>query len=244
MFSKLSAFALGALLPAYTRALVQIDWSMDGTPSSGLKDITFPINMANAAHESGYYYAMVYNFVGLADVGYTGIQPRPDSSGQSIVHGVFSSFVNDTTTKDSQCTNGADGGPGVSCSVEIPSSYADTYNFIVNNTGGTTWAGTVVDTATGKETHIGSWTLPSNAGGIKSSQVGFIEYYPWNDGKDHPCDTLPKTEVFFGTPTTKTSDSTGQGKLSDAYENGDCIGQVNFSQVRSAGGVSVKVGIA
>ncbi|KAK1225042.1 hypothetical protein PQX77_012020, partial [Marasmius sp. AFHP31] len=187
--------------------------------------------MANAAHVSGYYYAMQYNFVGLADVGYTGIQPRPDSSGQSIVHGVFSSFVNGTTTKDSQCTNGADGGPGVSCSVEIPSPYADTYNFVVNNTGGTTWAGTMVDTATGKETHIGSWTLPSSAVGIKSSQVGFIEYYLWNDGKNHPCDTLPKTEVFFGTPTTKTSDSTGQGNLlSDAYENGDCIGQVNFSQ--------------
>ncbi|KAK1224187.1 hypothetical protein PQX77_012927 [Marasmius sp. AFHP31] len=242
MFSKLSAFALVASLPAYTHALVGIDWSVAQTPSSGLKDITFPINMANAAHVSGYYYAMQYNFVGLADVGYTGIQPRPDQNGQSIVHGVFSSFVDGTTTTDAQCTPGADGGPGVSCAVEIPSSYADTYNFIVNNTGGTTWAGTMVDTATGKETHIGSWTLPSNAGGIQSSQVGFVEYYLWNDGQNHPCNTLPKTEVLFGTPTTKTSNA-GPGSLSDAYEYGNCIGQVNFSQVHTANGVSVKVGV-
>ncbi|KAJ8074380.1 hypothetical protein AAF712_011923 [Marasmius tenuissimus] len=241
MFSKLSAFALVALLPAYTHALVGIDWSMAKTPSSGLKDITFPINMANAAHESGYYYAMQYGFVDLNDVGYTGIQPRPDKSGQSIVHGVFSSFVPGTTTSDSQCTPGADGGPGVSCSVEIPSSYADTYNFVVNNTEGTTWAGTMVDTATGKETHIGSWTLPSGSGGIQSSQVGFVEYYLWNDGGDHPCNTLPKTEVFFGTPTTRTGGA-GPGSLGNAYEYGDCVGQVKFSQVHTAEKVSVKVG--
>ncbi|KAL0564486.1 hypothetical protein V5O48_017558 [Marasmius crinis-equi] len=245
MFSKLSAFALVALLPAYTHALVGIDWSIDTIPSTGLKDITFPINMANAAHESGYYHAMQYGFVGLNDIGYTGIQPRPDNSaGQSVVHGVFSSFAAGTTTNDSQCTPGADGGPGVSCAVEIPSPYADTYNFVVTNTGGTTWAGTMVNTATGTQTHIGSWTLPSGSGGIQSSQVGFVEYYPWNSGEPpNHCQMLPKTEVFFGTPTTKTG-VVSLAKLSDAYEYGDCVGQVNFSQVRTADGVSVKVGVA
>ncbi|KAL0578371.1 hypothetical protein V5O48_003623 [Marasmius crinis-equi] len=243
MFSKLSAFALVALLPAYTHA-VGISWSMANTPDSGLKDITFPINMANAAHDSGYYYAMQYNFVGLNDVGYTGIQPRPDNSaGQSVVHGVFSSFVPGTTTNDSQCSPGADGGPGVSCAVEIPSSYADTYNFVVANTEGTTWTGTMVDTATGVQTHIGSWTLPSGSGGIKSSQVGFVEYYNWNDGQTHDCNTLPKTEVFFGTPTTQTSNA-GPGALGDAYEYGVCVGEEGFSQTRAENGVSVKVGLA
>ncbi|KAL0568440.1 hypothetical protein V5O48_013539, partial [Marasmius crinis-equi] len=113
MFSKLSAFSLVALLPAYTHALVGISWSMANTPSSGLKDITFPLNMANATHESGYYYAMQYNFVGLDQVGYTGIQPRPNNAaGQSVVQSVFSSFVPGTTTSDSLCHTGADGGPG------------------------------------------------------------------------------------------------------------------------------------
>ncbi|KAL0562965.1 hypothetical protein V5O48_019113, partial [Marasmius crinis-equi] len=193
---------------------------------------------------SGYYYAMQYNFVGLDQVGYTGIQPRPNNAaGQSVVHGVFSSFVPGTTTSDSLCHTGADGGPGVSCAVEIPSSYADTYNFVVENTGGTTWAGTMVNTATGTQTHVGSWTLPANSQGIRSSQLGFIEYYKWNDGQTHPCNTLPKTEAFFGTPTTKTSGA-GPGTLNDAYEYGDCVGKVDFSQIRTANGVSVKVGVA
>ncbi|KAF7795891.1 hypothetical protein EIP86_007058 [Pleurotus ostreatoroseus] len=219
---------------------------MANTPSAGLKDITFPINMANAAHKSGYYYAMQYGFVGLSDIGYTGIQPRPDNAqGQSVVHGVFSSFVNGTTTSDANCHLGADNGPGVSCAVEIAvsSGYAHTYKFEVRNAGGTTWVGTMIDALTGVRTHIGSWTLPAGSGGIESSQLGFVEYYLWNDKQNHPCNTLPKTQVFFGTPTTKTSGA-GPGKLGTPYEYGNCVGQVGFSTTTSASGASVTVGVA
>ncbi|KAL4246515.1 hypothetical protein ABKN59_008631 [Abortiporus biennis] len=113
---------------------------------------------------------------------------------------------------------------------------------VVENTSGTTWRGTMVDTVTGVRTRVGSWTLPSNMGGIKSSQVGFIEYYLWNDGKNHPCNTLPKTSVFFGIPTTMTLGAIPS--LGNAYEYGNCVGQVNFVTSRSPLGVSVSVGVA
>lgn len=246
MKAKFSALAFISLLPAYTQALVGLSWSMANTPSTGLRDITFPINMAHATHTSGYYYAMQFNFVNVSDVGYTGIQPRPNNAaGKSVVHGVFSSFAAGTTTTDPLCHTGADGGPGVSCAVEIATTtgYAHTYNFVVANTGGTTWAGTMVDAVTGVRTHVGSWTLPAGAGGIQNNQLGFVEYYPWNDGQSHACSTLPKTQVFFGTPTTLTIGA-GPGKLDTPYEYGDCVGQVDFSTTTSASGASVTVGVA
>ncbi len=65
MKTNFSALALLSLLPAYTQALVGISWGMANTLSAGLKDITFPINMANATHTSGYYYAMQFGFVNV-----------------------------------------------------------------------------------------------------------------------------------------------------------------------------------
>lgn len=188
--------------------------------------------MANATHASGYYYDMQFGFQGIGDICYTGLQPRPDALGQSVVHAVFSNFVPGTTTLDVNCFLGADGGPGVSCSVDVVSSYAHTYNMVVQNIGGTTWQGTLVDTVTGVRTHIGTWTLPSGAAGLSSGKSGFIEYYPWNEGQSHPCSTLPWTKVFFGVP--KTSAAGAVPNLGGAYEYGNCVGQVNFQTSKTA----------
>ena len=229
------------LLPIYAHALVAIGWSVANNPSSGVTDLIFPINMANATHKSGYYYAMQFGWYGASSIGYTGLQPRPDKNGNSVVHAAFSSFVAGTTSDDSdRCKPGADGGEGYSCSVEFQSSYSHTYDILVENTSGTTWVGTAIDTVSGVRTHIGSWTLPAGATGIKSSQVGFIEYYKWNDGKDHPCDTLPWTQVFFGTPTTSTSSATPS--LGTPYEYGNCKGKVDFERVKLSDGWLVTVG--
>ena len=235
--SGLVATALGARL-GY--ALVGNSWSMSGSPSGGLTDITFPFKMNDAAHTSGYYFAQQFNFENVDEVGYTGLQPRADSNGQSIVHGVFSSFQSGTTTDHPNCSDGADGGAGVSCAVEVPGSYDSVYNLVVENTGGTTWSGTMVEVSSGKSTEVGSWTLPSGAGGIKSSQVGFVEYYPWNSGT-HSCGDLPKVEVTFYNPTSETSGS-GSGSVGKPYEYGDCVGEVDFSTTSVSGGYDIKVG--
>ncbi|KAH2311433.1 hypothetical protein KXV92_007368 [Aspergillus fumigatus] len=201
----------------------------------------FPISMADTPHETGYYYAQQFAFTGLFDVGHIGLQPRPDASGSSIVHAVFSSFVSGTTSTDPNCHDGADGGEDVSCAVEIPAPYAPLYDLVVQNLAGTTWTATLVDTASGKSTHVGSYTLPSEAGGIESSQVGFVEYYPWNGMQSHMCSSLPYTNVTFVAPTSSTPGA-GWGQVHRPYEYGDCIGKVNFNAQTTGHGYQVSVG--
>lgn len=221
-----------------SEALVGLSWSVSDVPSSGLKDITFPISMPDATHKSGYYFAQQYSFTGQSDVGYTGLQPREDSGSSSVIHGVFSSFVSGTTSTDENCSDGADGGAGVSCAVDVDGDYSHPFKLQVKNTEGDTWTGTLIDTVTGTQTHIGSYTLPSGSGGITGSQVGFVEYYPWNSGT-HSCGDLPKTSVSFGNPTTSAGNSGSVGK---PYEYGDCVGDVDFKTTATSDGYEVDVG--
>jgi hypothetical protein len=95
----------------------------------------------------------------------------------------------------------------------------------------------VVD-ATGRRVHVGSYTLPAGTQGIKGSQLGFVEYYPWNAGS-HTCASLPYTSMVFGVPTSTTG---GIGSLGNAYEYGDCVGKVAYKSSRIAAGVEVSVG--
>ncbi|KAK7039669.1 hypothetical protein R3P38DRAFT_2901267 [Favolaschia claudopus] len=230
------ALALGA------NALVGSSWSMTNVPSTGLTEITFPMAILEADHISGYYFAQQFAFTGTTDIGYTGLQPRPDSNGKSVLHAAFSSFIAGTTSTDSNCSDGADGGAGVSCSVEWNGVYGRTYNLeVVYQLWSGHWVGTVVDTVTHARVHIGSYKLPSGVGGITSSQVGFVEWYPWNGGEpaDH-CAKLPYQKTFFGDPTTTHWWSKGTVDL--PYEYGDCVGQVDFSAQKVNGGVQVNCG--
>jgi hypothetical protein len=71
--------------------------------------------------------------------------------------------------------------------------------------------------------------------------MGFVEYYLWNDGKNHPCSTLPYTSMVFGVPTTTTSGAIGS--LRNAYEYGKCVGKVGFKTHRTSDqGAAVSVG--
>ncbi|EXU94947.1 DUF3472 domain protein [Metarhizium robertsii] len=235
---KYSLTAITVFAPHLGFALVGNNWSFSGHPSGGLRDVTFPFNMAGASHDSGYYFAEQFAFQNMKDIGYCGIQNRPNSNGESIVHAVFSSFQNGTTTSDANCHDGADNGPGVSCAVEINGDYRDTYNLAVENIPGTTtWTGTVINTATGAQTRVGSWKLPSGAGGIESSYSGFVEYYRGTQ----PCAKLPKTEATFYNPVSKTPGA-GNGVVGEPYEYGDCVGKVDFSTTKVSDGYEIKVG--
>lgn len=221
-----------------SEALVGLSWSVADVPSSGLKDITFPISMPASPHQSGYFYAQQFNFINQDNVGYAGLKPHSDSGSQSVFNAAFYSFSSGATSNDVNCHDGADGGPGVSCEVQVKANYDHGYLLRIQNTEGTTWTGTLVDAVTGTETQIGSYTLPSGAGGIKGSQVGFVEYYPWNTGS-HSCGDLPKTSVTFGAPTTSSGNS---GSLEKPSEFGDCVGKVDFSTQQTADGYEVSVG--
>ncbi|KAK0374679.1 hypothetical protein CLIM01_07972 [Colletotrichum limetticola] len=239
---KLTATVLALHLPSLGLASVYNDWAFSEAPSAGLSQITFPMSMEGAPRKSGFYFAQQFGFHGVNDIGYTGLQPRPDNQRRQVVHAVFSSFQKGTTTKHKNCSPGADGGPGVSCALDIFGDYSHVYNLAVWNTGGTTWRGTLHDTVTGKSHVIGEWTLPSSAGKILNGESGFVEYYNWNDGKpSHVCSKLPFTQVFFGNPTSKTQGASG-GNITRVYEEGECVGKLNLKATQTGRGYRIQAG--
>lgn len=225
-----------AVLPA-ANAQAYISWEMSEVPESGLEDISFPMSIANAPHEEGFYFAHQFNFVDQEDVGYTGLQPREDSNESSIIHAVFSSFIEGTTSDDENCSEGADGGPGVSCAADIPAPYDAQYELRITNDEGTTWTGTLVDSDSGDESHIGTYTIPEGSGGITDGQMGFVERYVGTDN----CAEVPFTSVTFGSPTSNT-EGAGDGSLGDAYEGGDCQGQIDFQKKVTNDTTEISVG--
>ncbi|KAG8409252.1 hypothetical protein J3458_019368 [Metarhizium acridum] len=185
---------------------------------------------------------LAFHFEGQSRGGYIGIQPRPDNSKGPVVHAAFSSFIPGTKTTDANCRGGADGGPGVSCAVQITGNPDNTYDLKVQNTGGTTWSGTMIDTVTGAETHIGSWTLPAGTKGLKGSWQGFVEWWPFNDRKKPPtCNLLKRTTVLFGPPRTSTAGA-GAGSLGNPFEVFECKGKINYKAKRVGGNVEISVG--
>lgn len=234
--------AIAALAPTACHALVGNSWTFENSPDGGLKDITFPMQLTNAPHETQFYFAQQFNFGGTGAMGYTGLQPNPDVDAEKTdLRGVFSSFTAGTTTTDPNCHEGADGGPGVSCGAFMNGNYSNKMIMVVENVSGTTWKGTAVDTVTGGRKHIGSWTLPAGTTGLLSSQMGFVEDYRGRNGGD--CSTMQKTEVTFFNPTT-TTPGAGAGALQKPYEYGDCEGKagVVVTQIEGETGYKVAVG--
>ncbi|KID94396.1 hypothetical protein MAJ_09636, partial [Metarhizium majus ARSEF 297] len=193
-------------LPFSRCALCVLSWNISYVPPEGLRDISFPINLSRAPHVAGYHFAQRVKFYGQTSVAYAGLQPRQDmSSGATVLRGVFTSFINGTTTTDPNCSEGVDDGPGVSCARDFSGYHADTWDLIMTNTAGTTWDGKAVNYQNGTAFHIGTWTLPEGTGGIQGSQVGFMDYFPWNTNLSMTCADLPPTECTFSQPTTGSS---------------------------------------
>ncbi|WP_199100067.1 hypothetical protein [Dyella sp. ASV21] len=214
------------------------DWQIVSAPLSGLSDITFPETFgALTQRTSGTYVAYQFNFKGQPDVGYIGIQPRPDKNGRAKLHAAFSSFISGTMSTDAEhCTNGAEGGPGVSCSVEFDAVYGHTYALKVSRVSADTWTGTVTDTVTGATTRIGTYALPPGSGLLKPTQTGFLDYY---SASSSSCDSMQKIDVQLGLPTT----STGlMGKMGVPYEYGACAGKAGFSAKALPGGYRIQRG--
>ncbi|KAB8271154.1 hypothetical protein BDV30DRAFT_228360 [Aspergillus minisclerotigenes] len=193
---------------------------MPHVPPRGLRDTTFPISMKDAIHEEGWYFAQDFQFIGTSGVGYTGLQPRPDVGSETFIHAVFSSFVNGSISQDTNCHDSADDGPGVSCAVDCP---ATTQTCITSE-------------RTSGRIHYQPAHLVS-----KGPKVGFVEWWPFNNGLPATCDTLSQTSVVFGVPTTST-EGAGPGALKNAYEVYDCAGKQDFKSQRLSDGVEVKVG--
>ncbi len=216
---------------------VSISWSMPGTPSSGLTNITYPLTVNPAtAHQAGIYFAQQYSFQQNV-AGYTGLQPRVNSGGKERMNAVFSLFGSGASTTDANCHSGADSGDGVSCAKEFDAVYGHKYALKVARTATDTWTGTATDTVTGTSVHIGSYTVPAGSGNLQSSQGGFVEYYLGITS----CSTMPRSDAEFGGPTS--TDAGGLSGTSSAnYEYSDCVGQGNYQAQQVGNGTHVTRG--
>lgn len=215
---------------------VSVSWSLPGTPSSGLTNITFPITVRPAtAHKAGIYFAQQYDFAN--GMGYTGLQPRPNSGGKERLSARFSTFTKGATTSDPNCHEGADGGPGVTCAVDFDGVYGHRYDIKVQRTGPDTWTGTARNTVTGVSTHLGTYSLPSGSGNLKGSQGGFVEYYAGIPS----CAEMPRSDVVLGGPTS--TDAGGLSGTSRAnYEYSDCVGEANYRAENDGAGTHITRG--
>lgn len=216
--------------PALSQGMVGWSWEMDNAPETGLKDIVFPMAISGSPNEKRYYYAHQFQFKGVDDVGYAGLQPQENQTDGTAIRGVFSSFIEGTTSDDENCSDGADGGAGVSCGVVFTGDYDHTYHLAVRNTGGTTWSGTLIDVDTGKETHIGEYTIPSGTRGITNGDknLGFIEDYVGVT----ECTSVKQGAVQLGDPFTETMPDVS-GQIAEPYEYGPCPEKASFKSNRN-----------
>ncbi|MEV8021378.1 hypothetical protein AB0O76_34630 [Streptomyces sp. NPDC086554] len=217
---------------------VSVSWEMADTPPSGLTNITFPITVNSpTARKNGLYFAQQFGFTNASGVAYTGLQPRANSDGNERLSARFSSFIAGTKTSDPLCHEGADGGPGVTCAVDFDAVYGHRYDLKVERSGNDTWTGTAKDAVTGKETHLGSWTLPAGSGNLHGSQGGFLEYYAGIPS----CAEMPRADVVFGGPTS--TDAGGLNGTSRAdYEYSDCVGESNYQAENGGAGTHITRG--
>ncbi len=211
---------------------VSVSWKLNqflaNYPQNGrLTNLTFRFTVnENTLRASGTYFAQQFFFDNPGTEGniggYTGLQPRPDQDGKQYLRAVFSTFIAKSKSTDENCHDGADGGPGVSCSVLFPATYGHTYKILVHKISEHTWRGEVEDEQSGKKLHIGSWTLPDHVGDIKPSGNGFSEYYAYYE-RGYPqfvvpsCDKLAEISVIYG-PVSTTNYGGGVGSIYNPYE--------------------------
>ena len=227
---------LALLAPAACQAMTSFSWSFENAPEDGASSVTFPISVLKAAHNKQWYFAMQYSFTGGA-MGYAGLQPQEDKNGKSQMRGVFSSFTEGTTTDDENCSDGADGGPGVSCGYVFEHDYSQTLDVVVENVGNNKWAGKAVNTETGEEQHLGSWTLPNGSGNIDlGGQAGFVERYLYNE---QPCSKIPHIEVQFHLPEAENA---GKASMGSMKEYDFCKGEKNWAASEGDDGWKISMG--
>lgn len=198
-------------------------------PHQGFTTLIYPIKIISGPTRTKFYYSQYVSFTHARDreAYYMGLQPN--SSGKASV--LFSVFGQGVRPIDNNCTGEADGGDGSSCIKVIRGfKFNKTYRFIATLEGHTskenTWAGYVIDAATGVKTRIGSWATPTSWGYMSGKSIGFIEAFVGIKS----CNEIPATSAWLGSGVGKTDSGIAYyGKMNRAYGTGVCNGKVPFS---------------
>lgn len=194
-------------------------WTITNPPTNGVSEITFPIRVNEAPVAKGYYFAQQFRVVG-ANLGYIGIQPLATSEKHAQL--IFSVFGSGTKPISSNCSSGADGGSGVSCSAFFSNFVrGQLYYFNVKQDSGdkSIWHGSMSDGT--NETQIGTWQITGSTKGINKTEVGWIEHFKSLDS----CAKLPKISVQYHQPRITGYKTTITGPT----EYGKCKGSSNFA---------------
>lgn len=199
--------------------LSQSTWTITNAPANGVSEISFPIRVNEAPVSKGYYFAQQFRIVG-ANLGYIGIQPLATSEKHAQL--IFSVFGSGTKPISSNCSGGADGGSGVSCSTVFTNFVRGTlYYFNVKQDANdkSLWHGSMSDGT--NEIPIGSWQITGSTKGINKTELGFIEYF-----KSLPsCEKLPKISVQYHQPRIAGYKTI----ITGPFEYGKCKGAANFA---------------
>ena len=137
---------IAASTPGIPGGMVSTDFQISGGPSAGLDDVTYATTVVTEPTRTTdhYFWADQFQFTGN-HVGYIGLQPRPDAGGTPQGAAYFSVFGTGVTTSDPNCSQGADGGSGLSCSVAFPYRIGHTYHLNVTRSAANTWTGSVTE---------------------------------------------------------------------------------------------------
>ena len=187
--------------PGIPGGMVSTDFDVSGGPSGGLDDITYATTVVAEPTRSTdhYFWADKFDFA-AGQVGYIGLQPRPDIGGVPQGAAYFNVSGDGVTTTDPHCTPGADGSAGLTCYVQFAYQLGHVYVLNVTRTGTDTWTGTIDDQAGGALTQIATWTTPAAWGLLSPHSSAFTEYFAKLPGG---CDDIPYALVVNGTPVAQ-----------------------------------------
>ncbi|WP_254615183.1 DUF3472 domain-containing protein [Burkholderia pyrrocinia] len=227
-----------AFLAAFVSLAVQADPNISASapqpPAGGYDRMSWDITpeVVPTTVNRSFYWANLLTSEHGGHAIYTGIQPR--TQGSNLV--IFSAFDNGTTPLATNCSGGADGGSGTSCSLALAWQTGHTYQLEItysapdSDGGDATLEGSITDKGTGVKTSTGKIAIPASWGGLSRSAYLFDEYFPFNAGPKDPAQRVCVPYVRYTTvlpsfylkgveyPTTEQSIrlNTGQDKCAVA----------------------------
>ncbi|BEJ15399.1 hypothetical protein CspHIS471_0500040 [Cutaneotrichosporon sp. HIS471] len=156
---------------------------------------------------SGYYMSTSWIYTkSWNELQYFGLQPRTAGDGPTTGRLVYSVFGNGTRSTNKRCSNGADGGAGTSCSLNINFQAGQWYRIeskiIAKTATENRWEGTFIDEGTGVRTVIADFYTPVAFGGLNDAVAQWLEWYKYNlDGlKPATRNCTAKFGVHFEPP--------------------------------------------